>query len=68
MNPLGHQSIQGSKEPDGSLRAHPKGRVPDYADSIRPNAPGVFEVATDLMDEVADALEAGRFHYAATEK
>ncbi|MBQ8577009.1 MAG: family 20 glycosylhydrolase [Clostridia bacterium] len=68
MNLLGHQTVQDSHAPDGLLRGHPEfcetpiEEEPEYSYSLCPNAPGLYEVVCDLIDEIADAFEATDFH------
>lgn len=68
MNLLGHQTVQGSHEPDGLLRAHPEfsetpiNEEPEYSYSLCPNAPGIYPLLTDLMDEIIDAFQPEWFH------
>ena len=60
MNLLGHQTVQDYVDPDGLLRSHPEfsetpiTEAPEYSYSLCPNAPGLFELLCDLMDEIAD--------------
>ena len=68
MNLLGHQTVQDYKEADGLLRAHPEfsetptSVEPEYCYSLCPSAPGLYEIVTDLMDELIDAFQPEWFH------
>lgn len=68
MNLLGHQTIQGETEPDGLLKSHPEfsetsiEEKPEYSYSLCPNAPGLYEIVTDLMDELIDVFQPEWFH------
>lgn len=68
MNLMGHQTIQDYKEPDGLLRGHPEfsetpvDEEPEYAYSLCPSHPEIFDVVTALVDELIEAFQPRYFH------